>query len=290
MGAAVATRRAWIGQLARRRPEWRLALVVLLAWAALMAAPAALTAGHGEHGGAGAVPAALPGWIVMVVAMMLPGTLPAVRHVALNSLRSRRRRAMGVYAVVYVAVWAAFGLPALAAAELLPGTLGVGQRALVVLALAAAAAWQLARGKRRALLSCRRTVPLPPLGRRADAGCARFALLQSSRCVRSCWALMALMAVVGHASLPWMVALTVLVASEELTDVGRRSLRHSAAALGVAAVVVAIGAPLPGAGMTEARAGRPHAAAHHAAAAGSLGTVCPLRSRLPDLGARAGGR
>jgi predicted metal-binding membrane protein len=283
MGADVAARRAQVARVARWRPEWRFGALVLLAWAALAAGLATMPAGHGGHAGAGPVAAvlgALPGWVLMAVAMMLPGTLPAVRHVGLNSLRARRQRAMGVYTVVYVAVWAAFGVLALGLAQLLVGALEVDQRSLIVLVLGAAAAWQLTRGKRRALLSCRRTVPLPPLGRRADAGCARFALQQSSRCVRSCWALMAVMAVVGHASVLWMAVLTALAASEELTELGRRSLRHSAGALAVVAAVVALGAPIPSA--ARAVESPRHADSRHAIAAGWTVTVCPLRSRLPD--------
>jgi predicted metal-binding membrane protein len=104
-----------------------------------------------------------------------------------------------------------------------------------------AAIWQLTRTKRRALFACRRTVPLPPVGRRADAGCARFALLQGWRCVVSCWALMLIMLMVGHAGLIWMVVLTALILVEELTRLGRRLLRPSAAALAFVGGLVVLG-------------------------------------------------
>ena len=115
----------------------------------------------------------------MVVAMMVPVTLPAVRYVGLNSMRRRRQRAMALYTAVYVGIWALFGVTALGIDHLLRAHLGLGDRLLLALALVAAAGWQLTRAKRRALFACGRTVPLPPLGRRADAGCARFALLHA---------------------------------------------------------------------------------------------------------------
>ena len=216
--------------------------MVAAAWLALLAGLGM----HPAHSGPGHAPlpvlGALPAWSLMVVAMMVPVTLPAVRYVGLNSMRRRRARAMAVYTASYVGVWVAFGVGALGLAHLATEHLGLSEGALLALALGAAAGWQLTRTKRRALFACGRTVPLPPSGRRADAGCARFALLQAWRCIRSCWALMVVMVAVGHASLLWMVALTALVVAEELTVRGRRVTRPAAAVLAAAAVGVALGA------------------------------------------------
>jgi predicted metal-binding membrane protein len=240
--ASITTR---VAAALRWRPEWWVAVVVALAWAALLAgvgshrhaAHPAHTASHGPSG----MLVALSGWTLMAVAMMVPVTLPAVRHVGLNSIRRRRQWAMALYSTVYIGVWVAFGVFALAGERLARQTSGLDRRVLLALVLAVAAGWQLTRAKRRALFRCQRTVPLPPVGLRADAGCARFALLQGWRCVTSCWALMAVMAVAGHANLVWMTALTVLILVEELTLLGRRLLRPSAVALTLAAVLVMLG-------------------------------------------------
>lgn len=184
---------------------------------------------------------ALGGWTLMTVGMMVPVTLPAVRHVGLNSLRSRRWRAMTVYVAVYVGVWIVFGMVALTGEWTAREIAGLDSRVLLALALIMAAIWQLTRIKRRALFACRRTVPLPPVGWRADAGCARFALLQGWRCVVSCWALMPVMLFAGHTALVWMAVLTALILVEELTRAGWRLLRPSAAALAFAAGLVALG-------------------------------------------------
>ncbi len=129
----------------------------------------------------------------MVLAVMVPVTLPAVRHVGLDSMRYRRRRAMALYTAVYVAVWALFGLVALEVDDVLVGGIGLSDRALLAVALALAAGWQLTRTKRRALFACGRAVPLYPTGRRASASCARFGVLQARRCIVSCWATMLVM-------------------------------------------------------------------------------------------------
>jgi predicted metal-binding membrane protein len=268
-------RERWLRAAAALRwwPGWWIAVVVALAWVALLTgvgwhgdeaghadrgiAAAELSAhddhqhyghatpaadpGHGPYHESGGLPAALSDWALMTVAMMVPVTLPAVRHVGFNSIRRRRQWAMTLYSAVYLGVWIAFGVLALAGERLVRETLGLDGRILLTLALAAAAGWQLTRVKRRALFRCRRTVPLPPVGLRADAGCARFALQQGWRCVTSCWALMLVMTVVGHSGLIWMMALTALIVVEELTLLGRRLLRPSAVALTLAAGLVALG-------------------------------------------------
>jgi predicted metal-binding membrane protein len=223
------------------RPEWRVAAVAAAAWVPLLAGSEI----HRAHLGPGHTPlgvmAGLPGWSLMVVAMMVPVTLPAVRYVGLNSLRRRRQRAMALYTAVYVSAWAVVGVTVLGMDHLLRVHAGLSDRLLLAGALVAAAGWQLSRTKRRALFACGRTVALPPSGLRADVGCVRFALLHAWRCIQSCWAIMLVMVAVGHASIAWTLALTALVIAEELTVRGRRATRPAAAALMVAAAVVAVG-------------------------------------------------
>jgi predicted metal-binding membrane protein len=232
----------------RWRPEWPFTVIVALAWISLAAG--ALSPGSARVSSAELAshhfmfhavwwPEGLAGWCVMAAAMMLPLTLPAVRHVAMNSLRPRRYRAMALYVTVFVAVWIGFGATVLVLERGLEERAGIDARLLLAAALAAAAAWQVTPAKRRAVFGCRRTVPLPPVGIRADAACARFAWRQAWRCVISCWALMVVMAIAGH-GLAVMAALTVLMALEELTFVGRRLFAPSAAALGLAAAIVAL--------------------------------------------------
>jgi predicted metal-binding membrane protein len=257
----------------RWRPEWPYLVLTVLAWVALMAgagghvgatrasddtrhpelaaashhhhhaklaAPATMTQGAAHS--SRTLPAALAGWTLMSVAMMVPVVLPAVRHVGLNSPRQRRQWAMFVFFAVYVGAWAAFGILAFTWQRLALETMGIDARILLASTLVVAAGWQLTRVKRRALLACRRTVPLPPVGRRADAGCARFALRQSRRCMASCWALMAAMVAVQQAAAIWMLSLTALIAAEELTRPGRRGgrlLLLSAGALATVAAIVA---------------------------------------------------
>jgi predicted metal-binding membrane protein len=264
----------------RWRPEWPYLVLVLLAWAALLAGvgghvgappasddprhPELAAAAHEHHHagpaapatqaqgagyGSGGLPAALAGWTLMSVAMMMPVALPAVRHVGLNSLRQRRQWAMFVFLVVFIGAWAAFGILALGWQRLTLRAIGIDTGLLLTGTLLVAAGWQLTRVKRRALLACRRTVPLPPIGRRADAGCARFALRQSRRCMASCWALMAVMVAVQQAAVVWMLSLTALMAAEELTRPGRRGgrlLPLSAGALAVVAGMVALSARTTG--------------------------------------------
>ncbi|MGH3887533.1 MAG: DUF2182 domain-containing protein [Pseudonocardiaceae bacterium] len=227
------------------RPEWLVAVVVAMAWVALAAIPASPShqGAHGLHSetsAPAAIGVAIGGWALMSVAMMVPVTLPAVRHVGLNSIRRRRRWAMGVYVASYVAVWVLFGVLALGLVWALRSTgawsTDLGDRQLVVGALVIATGWQLTTWKRRAVVACQRTVPLPPTGWRADYGCAHFGVRQAGRCVISCWPLMLLMAVVGHGNLVVMAALTAGIVAERRAPAGKRRIALLGGALAVATV------------------------------------------------------
>lgn len=228
------------------RPEWPAVVVVAVAWAALAVAHAGASSHHAHAvhtpqpvTAALTLGAAVTGWTLMSTAMMLPATLPAVRHVGLNSIRRRRWWAITVYLTAYLAVWAAFGLLALLLVWA-GSAAGLDDRQLVPGTLATAAAWQLTPWKRRALVACRRTVALPPTGRRADAACARFGVRQARRCVVSCWPLMLLMAVTGHTNLAPMAALTILILAEERAPTRGRLLVPTAAALAATATLTVL--------------------------------------------------
>jgi predicted metal-binding membrane protein len=178
-------------------------------------------------------------WALMVLAMMLPSALPAIRHVAVNSLRRRRTRAMATFTAVYVGIWLAAGVVVIAVA---PAWAALDGARVAAAALAIAAAWQLTVHKRRALRDCHRPSPLPPTGSRATAGVARFALRNSTACVRSCWAMMLAMAVATTATTFWMVAITGLVLTEKLALKPRQATRSGSVLLGAGSLLLAVGA------------------------------------------------
>jgi predicted metal-binding membrane protein len=248
------------------RPEWPVAVLAGIAWLLLV-----LLSRQGDGGGhvahvstatiaAGArvatgwtLPLALwagplwlfMSWLLMSFAMMVPATLPAVRHVAFNSIEARRARAIAIYVGAYLAVWCAFGLMAFAligASRAMTG-IGVGDRVLIAIVLAIATGWQLTRIKRRAISACKRTVPLPPAGLRADRACARFGVLQAWRCILACWPLMLLMAALPHPHplLP-MIALTAVVLVEERASNRDRLIIPIAGLFAVATVAAALAA------------------------------------------------
>ena len=198
----------------------------------------ASTAHHSMLLGGGAV-VAVAMWTLMAVAMMLPTALPAVRHVAANSLRRRRPRAMATFAAVYALIWVAFGALVLAAS---PAWAGLDRTAVAAGALALAAAWQLSAPKRRAVRDCHRPSPLPPTGRRATAGVVRFAVRNGTACVRSCWAMMLAMAVAATATTFWMIAITGLVLVEKLAPKPRQATRAGAVLLAAGSLAVAASA------------------------------------------------
>jgi predicted metal-binding membrane protein len=174
----------------------------------------------------------------MSLSMMVPVTMPAIRHVGLNSIRRRRHWAMAVYVTAYLTVWVAFGALALLFVRASRAA-GVDERQFIVFTLSLATAWQLTPSKRRAIVACRRTVALPPAGWRADLACARFGVYQAWRCIVACWPLMLLMAAIGH-ELGLMMVLTTIVVAEERASIRDRLRLPFAAAFAAVTVLTAL--------------------------------------------------
>lgn len=214
IGTAVGTARRTAG-LRRRGPELGAVLVAAAAWLAMLVLPAG-QGGHAGHGiagsidaGAGGLTAAMAMWALMCAAMMLPSALPAVRHVAANSLRWRRGRAVAQFAAAYLAVWIAFGGVVLPLRQLLTER----ATATTVLAgtLGAAAVWHVLPYRRRFVRDCHRGVPLRPRGWAANLSCLRFGVRHGRACIGSCWPSMLVMAAVPAAPLLWMIVLATAV-------------------------------------------------------------------------------
>jgi predicted metal-binding membrane protein len=197
----------------------------------------------GMPGGAGAAHgnslalavAGLPMWALMSAAMMMPAALPAVKHVAVNSLSWRRRRATVEFLTAYLAIWLGYGTALLTA---LASEKPAGTKTLV-LALAVAAGWQMTALKRRALGACHRSSPLPARGWRATTGVLRFALRNGCACVGSCWALMLVMALAAKTQPVCLVGLTAVIYAERRSNRPRHATRRTAALLLSAIAVVA---------------------------------------------------
>ncbi|MDR7275547.1 DUF2182 domain-containing protein [Catenuloplanes atrovinosus] len=200
-----------VARAARSHPHWPAMLLAAAAWVAILL-PRPGTARHAHH----ADPVGFGDWVLMCVAMMVPIVLPAVRHVAVNSLRRRRLRAMAIFLAGYVGVWA------LAGAVLLPVAALPPRVPLLVALIALAAVWQVLPARRACLRACHRTVPLPPTGPRAAAGGLRFGVWHGLACAGVCGPLMAIMAVPGTHHPLWMIGVTAAVFLTRYPPRGRR--------------------------------------------------------------------
>jgi len=218
-----------------RHPEAAAGGVAALAWL-LLILPAGQASPHAGHHGAGTGEGLLGhagGWLLMTVAMMFPGALPACRELALGALWSRRQRTIALFLVAYAGVWAGFGAVAWSLGHLL----GVDAAAALPAVLAAAAVWQVTPWKWRAVRACHRLPLLPPRGGRADAACLGAGVVYGRRCVVACWPPMLGMAAAGHGGVVLMALLTALFSAETLAARPARLAVPGAVLLAAAAAV-----------------------------------------------------
>jgi predicted metal-binding membrane protein len=234
----------------RALPLSLVALLSLAAWAVLTAWSASPYARYLEHGGwdqAGALVAlcrsfpqgqiVVPAltyalaWLVMIMAMMLPTTLPLVG--IFGRITASRADATGLMARViagYAVAWLAFGLLAHGldlAMHLVAGKVNwlVPRSELIgAVILVGAGAFQFSALKYRCLERCRTPFAFVNErwhGRRPGREAFRIGLDHGAFCVGCCWALMLVMFVVGMGNLGWMLLLAAAMAAEKNLSWGR---------------------------------------------------------------------
>jgi predicted metal-binding membrane protein len=220
-----------------RRSTWLRVVVVAIAAAWLVAVVAQSTGDAGllhhdaliEGGGPFwlALLAFLLAWQVMVVAMMLPASIPALRVFAAGSAERRGpARAWLAFLGTYLAVWSGFGALAFVGDFVLHRTVDANllltANAWLISAtlLAAAGAYQFAPWKRRSLAACRHP-SLTELSSRAGSSPGRMGFRHALDCLGSSGALMLVMFAAGFANLWWMAAIAVAMAYETTGRHGR---------------------------------------------------------------------
>ena len=193
-----------------------------------------------------ALPLFLVGWLVMVTAMMLPVSLPAVvgrsgEEAALIGGPRARAGFLGGYALI----WAGFGVATFAGDvvvhRVVDTTPWLAAHAWIIDAglLVLAGAYQFAPAKRRSLALCRHpgddglSMSMAPADRWLGRG-VRHGLA----CVASSWALMLVMFASGFAALIPMIALTVVMLWETWGRDASRAATVAGAMLLIAALTV----------------------------------------------------
>jgi len=235
-----------------------LLLVAAVAWAVTVTRSRAMGgAGPGVTGLR--LPAFLVMWTPMMAAMMLPAVAP-LASVYTRTVQTHRAVRLTAFALGYLTVWAAAGVPAFAlvwgAGRLAEGRPGLATAGAVV-AYAACGIYQLTSWKNRCLLHCRSPLSLllrygsyrGPL-RDLQAGAHHGAY-----CAGCCWALFVVLVALGVMNLPAMVVLAIVVLLEKSWSRGiafSRLVGLVALALAVAVVWVPALAPgLHGVGATD---------------------------------------
>ena len=184
----------------------------------------------------------LIGWLVMMTAMMLPATAPMVLIVRLAVAPSRLADVRtGVFVAGYLLVWTGLGLTALAAQSSL-AVLGIGVRgpaAAGVLALAGV--YQFSPLKNACLRACRSPMDFVVLHWRAgNLGAFRLGIDHGLYCIGCCWALMAVLVVVGGMGIAWVALIALVIFVEKVLPGAKVCSRVLGATLLVAAALIAL--------------------------------------------------
>ena len=231
--------------------------LVALGWASLWVLGQSpygqLAHAHGAGGHGFWLPyLSIAGWTLMIVAMMLPTTLPLVA--LFHSFVRTRANPVQLTALLvagYLWIWTLVGLVVYATSHLIRGLveqsslLAANLWVLGAAILLVAGLYQFSALKHKCLEKCRS--PLSFImehwrGGKAEQQAFQLGLRHGIFCVGCCWSLMLLMFVVGVGSLAWMLVLAVVMAIEKNLSWGRRlTLPLGVVLLATAVTVVATG-------------------------------------------------
>jgi predicted metal-binding membrane protein len=234
-----------------------LALLVAVSWTALVRIDWSMRSTHtsglpmprADPWGAADLALIAAMWLVMMIAMMAPSVLPALRvhHQVLRTRDPLDRGEAGTLAFLagYLLAWSAFAIVASVGQWWLHQHLIVSSAMVIVKPavagslLLAAGAYQFTSLKNACLQRCR--APLAFLIQHwsdGPRGALGMGLRLGAQCVGCCWLLMLLLFVFGVMDLAWIAALSAVVLAEKLLP-DRRPFQH---ALG--AILIAYGAYL----------------------------------------------
>ena len=172
---------------------------------------------------------AVPVWAAMMTGMMLPGAAPMfAAYARVNARNGGNWRPVAAFALAYVWLWIVVSVLGACVQQWLAGAglvshMGVSTRPLVSAALLViAGAYQFSPLKQACLRRCR-----TPFGflltewRSGVSGALKLGWLHGAECILCCWALMALMFVLGTMNLLWMAALALLMLVEKSAPAGQ---------------------------------------------------------------------
>ena len=185
----------------------------------------------------------LVAWLAMMVAMMFPAVAPVVTLYARAS-GQRRVAPLPFFVGGYLAVWMVLGVPAYVAWRALEVPLADGAEWAARLAggcFVAAGVWQLTPLKEMCLRHCRSPMSFfLRYGRRLERpnGAARMGATHALFCVGCCWAMFALLVVVGTMNIGWMLLLTALIVTEKSFRHGERVAMVAGAGFVILGVVL----------------------------------------------------
>jgi len=211
-----------------------MAVTTAASWA-YVAASGVLMMGGPHH----EVLVAVPIWAAMMTGMMLPAAAPMfVAYVRVNARNGGQWQPVAAFALAYASLWIAVSA-ALACVQQwlvsagLVSHMGVSTRPAVSAALLVlAGAYQFHPLKQSCLRRCR-----TPLGfllaewRSGVSGALKLGCRHGVECILCCWALMALMFVLGTMNLLWMAALALLMLVEKSAPAEQMIGRWSGALL-----------------------------------------------------------
>lgn len=214
------------------RKRKRIGLLILLIsaamWIMLLFNPGTMTIAHCPVTESGAsatsfqmllamnpVSSLAAGWLLMLIAMMLPTLIAPIRYIIECSFKRRRIRSVTLFLFGYAVIWMAAGIVLIAATFAL--NLFLPQSVLPAIGVGIVAVlWQCSPLKQLCINRGHHHKELAAFGFAADLDVLNFGMTHGIWCVASCWALMLFPMLFSQGHFAAMALVTYIMISERL--------------------------------------------------------------------------
>jgi predicted metal-binding membrane protein len=161
------------------------------------------------------IPRMVAGWVVMIIAMMLPKLLSPINHVCTQCFKNRRVLLSSLFVAGYLSAWLMAGIGIIMIQSVMQYIFGFSYLPVLIIGIITLG-WQFSPIKQKCLNKGHEHPVIAAFGNAAIRGALNFGINHGLWCAGAGWALMLLPMLLPDFHIPAMVVVTIIMFGEHL--------------------------------------------------------------------------